>query len=320
MAYYQTYDEATYGGVYANNAGDIDAPNAINENFVLSEGSVGYGATISSYGYFGDTDVYSLGTLSPGNYSLDVSGYNWDYYNSVFTGNITEFGVMDQFGYILANSYNEYTDVHFSLNTSSDVYAYVIGSSYLDGEYSLVYNALPTNSPAVFISGTYIGDLSAGSTGEAFVDFVDLDGVYSGPYSYLWFLDDSPLTLEQDNSLDNSVYLDPSWTGSELSFQLTFIDDAGNYEEGPIYIIGDVLPQNEEVFSANSEQTLITIDEVITHSELYNLDFDNASFILGDGIYNWGGEIGTAPNIRIALTLEDHWSLMRVIPKNLTVG
>ena len=46
MAYSVTYDERTFGGYYSGAAGSRDAPNSLNQLFVLAEGSVGYGALI----------------------------------------------------------------------------------------------------------------------------------------------------------------------------------------------------------------------------------------------------------------------------------
>ena len=93
MAYNYTFDERYAGGVLGYSAGFYDAPNILNEVFVLAENSIGYGATIDDY-ITADIDVYSLGILSPGNYLVDVDDYTWDFSNYDYS-NVSNFKVLD---------------------------------------------------------------------------------------------------------------------------------------------------------------------------------------------------------------------------------
>ena len=120
MAYSVTYDERTYGGYISGSAGSRDAPNDLNTLYVLAEGSVGFGALIQPDFYQADLDVYHLGNLGPGNYTLDVDGYNWDYGNSYIAG-VNNFGVIDSNYSSLGQSYNEFTDVNFTRYSTTDV-------------------------------------------------------------------------------------------------------------------------------------------------------------------------------------------------------
>ena len=76
-------------------------------------------------------DVYDLGILDAGTYLLDVDGYKWDSSNSIYgTAGLTEFGVFDSSGVANYghNSFTEFNDVEFTLDTKTQMYAYVRGS------------------------------------------------------------------------------------------------------------------------------------------------------------------------------------------------
>ena len=70
MPYTSTQDERYIYGI-ERSAGTFDAPGNINEQFFLAEGQKAYGALVYQ-NFSNDVDVYSLGVLSPGTYSITV--------------------------------------------------------------------------------------------------------------------------------------------------------------------------------------------------------------------------------------------------------
>ena len=96
MAYVKTLDERYNGGFLQYDAGTLDAPSILNEVAVLADGSTGYGFLTDAY-TLGDIDIYSLGILDAGYYSVDVDGYSWDFTEFGF-GSVSDFQVLNSYG------------------------------------------------------------------------------------------------------------------------------------------------------------------------------------------------------------------------------
>jgi len=85
MPYTTTVDERFGGTFLSAPAGFRDAPGIINLSYYLAPGTIfkAYGTSVP-YLNVADIDVYSLGVLPSGIYSVKASGNNWDLTNSVF--------------------------------------------------------------------------------------------------------------------------------------------------------------------------------------------------------------------------------------------
>jgi len=84
MAYINTVDER-YGGTFtSSSAGARDAPGGLSSPYALAEGYsfAAYGAL--PFNLVRDVDTYDLGILSRGRYSIQATGWNWDFGNSWF--------------------------------------------------------------------------------------------------------------------------------------------------------------------------------------------------------------------------------------------
>ena len=227
MAYsYINFDEKSYSWT----AGDVDAPGTVGSTaFTLAEGIVGYGATLLS-----DVDVYHLGTLAPGVYSLDVDGSNWDFTNSVYGigTNITQFGFVSNSNYFLGTaSYSQYTNATLTLTTSTDVYAYVMGSAYGYEEYSIRYDYAPfPNVPAVF-SDAYItaGPHQVGDLISANYTYSDANGIAGAIPLVNWYRWNGA-TLESTGQSGLSYQITDADIGYSMAFGSGFYDDAGYLE------------------------------------------------------------------------------------------
>ena len=141
MAYYYTFDERYAGGILEHSVGVYDASNLLNEYFVLAENSTGYGTLVDDYYTIyqnADVDVYSLGSLSPGNYLVDVDDYTWDLVNMDF-GSVSNFKVLDSLGYIVDTSYTTFSDIEFTVLSEDTYYVQIDGPSFGEAQYSVKY-------------------------------------------------------------------------------------------------------------------------------------------------------------------------------------
>ncbi|MDA8717550.1 putative Ig domain-containing protein, partial [Alphaproteobacteria bacterium] len=141
--------------------------------------------------YQADLDIYDLGFLDAGTYVLDVDGYNWDYSNRYFSSGIAEFGVFDytttaDYGHY---SYNDFTDVEFTIETPQQMYAYVWGSSFSGTEYSIQYRKIAEPDfelpdPVGFDEqlGTLYDDTFYLSSNTVYFGEAGNDTIYSGSY------------------------------------------------------------------------------------------------------------------------------------------
>ena len=309
MAWSNTTDERYGGGVLSFSAGELDASNLLNEEAVLAEGVVGYGYSTDAY-LTADIDVYSLGILSAGTYCLDVDSNTWDFFSFDF-GSPSEFGIYDQFGFLVANSFSTFTDVEFSVSTSSTYYAYVKGPIFGTAQYSIVYDeVVTTNSPAIFSNPTYVGTLQAGTSVTASALYLDLDGNTDNVVLTGWFLDDGDISngyetvLTDYTSYDGSIDLDTDWIGKTLHFNVRFFDDAGNLETSQIWEIGEIRSANNSaqgkplILGSTVEYQTLTIDV----DEIADLDG------IGDFSYQWlrsGNVISNATSDHYVLTQDD---------------
>lgn len=153
MAYISTVDERYGGGFLQYDADDLDAPSTLNSTYVLAENDVGYGNLSDMY-ISADRDVYSLGILSTGYYTVDVDEYRWDLSEFGF-GSVSEFRVLDSFGFVVDRSFSTYSDITFVVTSPETYYVEIIGgSSFSEEQYSVVYDKVGELNTAPEIEST----------------------------------------------------------------------------------------------------------------------------------------------------------------------
>ena len=151
MAYYTKLDESTYP------AGNVDLRDSFYDGAgvygQLVEGQWSFGETTYGWNdlniYGADHDYFRLGFLDPGNYSVSVDDWNWDFVNYAY-GSISGFALYDYNGTQIDRKFGAYSDIFFTVTTPSEYYVSVegnIGTS-LDAQYRVGYEFLGSvNSP-----------------------------------------------------------------------------------------------------------------------------------------------------------------------------
>ncbi len=276
MAYFFSSSERL--GVFTS-VGDYDAPSepeyTITSNYYLAPGilNVGYGATVPVQNYYltsADIDFYSLGSLTPGIYKLDVDEYNWDF-DTFSSGTVSEFGITTNqlfYGVGEVVSYNTFLDVDFTIQETTDVWAYVKGSTFNTAEYSIGYEKTAelqtTNFSATFLNATYSGTLNPGSTITVSLSVIDSNGVPAViPIAWYWDGVYAELTNE------NSITITDSHVGKQLSFAAAFYDNAGNFEISNQYQVGLItssIDDNQPPSISSSPVTSATEDSAYSYT------------------------------------------------------
>ena len=298
MAYSSTYDERYYGTYVSSAAGYRDASSYLNSTYVLAEGTVGYG-NLTYQSYTADTDVYSLGVLSAGYYSVDVDTYTWDYSNVGF-GGVSNFQLINSSGTIVATSFGTYSDIEFTVSSSDTYYVKIVGNFYDDQQYSVTYSfdgeISVANSAAVWgSSGSYYGSLISGETLDASVSYYDADGNSDNIVYTFWYLDGVY------QGISDTFTLTDDHIGQSLTYKFAFYDDAGNVETSSAYTAGTILDDVNTINGDAFSNTLIGTsgdDELFGnggHDSLY-MDAGNDTLDGGTGT-DWLFVTGSANSV-----------------------
>ncbi|NRP46013.1 hypothetical protein XMD543_000019 [Marinobacterium sp. xm-d-543] len=130
-------------------AGDKDAPSTTNSLYTVGLNDRAYGFLDSSK-LLGDDDVYSLGRLQAGTYTLDVDKDNWDPSNWTYSSP-RQFSLLNSSGIAIETSYSTFSDIEFEVSTASTYYVKVEGKGYADSQYSILLtqnSATSTTTPS----------------------------------------------------------------------------------------------------------------------------------------------------------------------------
>ena len=319
MAYARTFDERYYGGFLQYDAGTLDAPSILNEVTVLADGSTGYGFLTDAY-TLGDIDIYSLGILDAGYYSVDVDGYTWDYTEFGY-GSVSKFQVLNSYGGVVDTNYSTYSNIDFTVPVSSTYYVKIEGSSFGTEQYSVSYTKTGelvfSNTPAVFSNASYTGNITVGETITSSINYYDPDGYSSVTQSAGlltgWYTQDSSGYLEYLGvDYDDTITLTEDMVGKTLLFNKGFFDGLDNIESSANYVVGIVK-------SANSSPTG-SISITGTTKDGNTLTADTTNFDDADGLgplsYQWnrnGANINGAKSNFYELTQDDIGSQITVI-------
>ena len=139
MAYANTVDERYNGGYVQYPAGTLELREISNSGAVLASGSwnAGYGTLIDE-GVLRDIDVYSLGILAPGEYTVDVDEYTWDFSNIGF-GSISSFRVLDLIGRTVVSATSTLREIVLETYRSETFYLQIEGSYVGEAQYRASY-------------------------------------------------------------------------------------------------------------------------------------------------------------------------------------
>lgn len=249
MSYSISIDESTFNGLnYA--AGVLDVRDSFYDTTSafgrLREGYWAYGELTVANGpsyLLRDHDFYDLGFLSSGVYQISVENFTWDFGN-FDPGSVSSFSLISSSGLVLETSYSVFSPIQFTASGSSQYFVSVTGPISLDAQYRIGYSFIvpaPTNSPAVFGTGFYYGDVRVHADVSASISYFDANGNSDNLVVVGWYVDG----VFQDVTLvTDSFSLLGEHQGKALSFLFMFIDDAGNTEISPLFSAGIVQPNN----------------------------------------------------------------------------
>ena len=231
MAWISTIDER-YAGTYTQySAGVLDASHLLNDGAVIAESSRAYGTAVDDY-LTADIDVYSLGILDAGSYTVDVDDYTWDWGNYDLSS-IGSFQVLNSYGYSITTlpNYSSFLDINFTVVSPETYYVMVTGPSYGEAQYSIEYTkALAVvNYPA--ISNLYVdGSSVVGEELSVAGTYFDLNGIPSFNLTSLvyWYRMDTngnTSTISEESSYTYTITSDD--VGYYVGYSYGFIDSDG---------------------------------------------------------------------------------------------
>ena len=236
MAFLTTVDEKSTGFYSTNPSAYTDAPAALETNFYIAPGiyNSAYGllGVNASYGWYADTDVYSMGSLNIGSYSVSASTGYW-FYGAGYSNYVTPtVSVYNTAGNLVAGGSSSNTS--FSVTASNTYYIAITGSNYSPSQYSLSYTYTPfTNYPANSGSLAITGNLIEGGTLSLAGTWSDANGLTnansSGGYTYGWYTssDNINWTRVSLSTISSGYVIKSDDIGKYIDCLVTFVDDTG---------------------------------------------------------------------------------------------
>ncbi len=256
MAWSSTVDER-YAGTYTQySAGYYDASNLLNDITFIAESSKAYGTAVDDHST-ADIDVYSLGILDAGSYTVDVDDYTWDWGNYDLSS-IGSFQVLNSYGYSVTAlpNYSSYLDINFTVVSSETYYVMVTGPSYGEAQYSIEYTKAPAvvNYPA--ISNLYLGGSAvAGEELSVAGTYFDFNGIPGSPVSlFEWYRIDTNgnfSTVAGENG--NTYNITSEDVGYYVGFTYAFYDSDGFTEKFNLVTTSEPVESNISNASPVSE-------------------------------------------------------------------
>lgn len=282
MAYNVTVDERYFGGYLSNSSGYYDAPDLLNEIFVISEGVTAYGTNVDTF-FSADIDTYSLGLLNPGEYIVDVDDNTWDFTNFDF-GSVSTIQVINSAGYQVASSYGTYSNLNFTVNSLDTFYVSITGPSFGDSQYSVGYSKVdqPVNYFATGLNPLIIGSINdekftSGETLTADLLISDLNGFAYENVVVNWYIDKNGNVENLGNGF--TYQIQESEVGGYLGFTAAFYDNAGFFEFLGPYYTNEIVQQSNSNQAPQFQSTAITsaIEDQIYSYEINTFDPDGDS-------------------------------------------
>jgi Ca2+-binding RTX toxin-like protein len=284
MAYSSTYDEKATGfySYYASNY--TDAPGNLFSSFYVAAGLVNKASGLLTAGWYtADTDVYSLGTLSAGTYSVNASNSYWFYgsgYSNYVSPTVT---IYNSSGQVVTGGY--FSTATFTVTSNSNYYVEIKGSAYSSSQYEFYYTFTPpTNYAANSGSLAISGNLVVGSVLSLSGQFSDLNGLTvansTNGYSYIWYTSGDGVNWTPVGY--SSTYLVKSTdAGKFIDCLIGFTDDAGYYETvspAPAYVLApDATPPT---IAITSDKSSLTSGQTATIT--FILSESSTDFAVGD--------------------------------------
>jgi Ca2+-binding RTX toxin-like protein len=236
MAYLTTFDEKSTGFYSSNPSAYTDAPATLGTNFYIApdiyNSAYGLLGVNASYGWYADTDVYSMGSLNIGRYSVSASKGYW-FYGAGYSDYVTPtVSVYNSAGNLVAGGSSSTTS--FSVTASNTYYIAITGSNYSPSQYSLSYTYTPfTNYTANSGSLAITGNLIEGGTLNLAGTWSDANGLAiansSGGYTYGWYTSSDNINWTQVSlsTISSGYVIKSDDIAKYIDCIITFVDDTG---------------------------------------------------------------------------------------------
>jgi methionine-rich copper-binding protein CopC len=230
MPHFSTYDEKATGFYSYSASNYTDAPGNLYSSFYVAAGLVNTASgLLTASRYTADTDIYSLGTLSAGTYTVNASNSNWFYgsgYSNYVSPTVT---IYNSIGQVVTGGY--FSTATFMVTSNSSYYVEIKGSPYSSSQYEFYYTFTPptnysANSGSLAISGNPV----VGSVLSLSGQFSDLNGLAianaTNGYSYKWYSSADGVNWLLVGS-SSSYTIKATDSGKFINCLIGFIDDAG---------------------------------------------------------------------------------------------
>lgn len=315
MTFNQTFDER-FGFDQADfNEGqpgdqDLGANKGVGELIgTLAPDRMAYGALAAPSFLEEDSDLYDLGVLAPGNYTIDVQNFDW--------GNTSTFGSVRRTSLsndnIDANGFGETIlgagKIDFTVSEAANYLLRLTGRSGENAQYTVNFyeeGTILRNNEAIFNPFVFQTDLQVGDFPFVTLRANDPDG-RSQPGEIEYFLDgESFITLPSSEIF----FIQQEHVGKFLTVRFSFVDDGNTREVSDFFSVGQVIgqPNREAFFGFGSPLLLVEAGDTVTQGlsifdedGTENADFETDWFV--DGELFFEGDDFTVPESAIGKEL-----------------
>lgn len=284
MAYSFTRDEKATGfsSIYASNY--TDAPDYLSNSFYVAAGLWNKASGLLTASWYGaDKDVYSLGTLGAGTYSVTASNSYWFYgsgYSNYVNPTVT---IYNSAGQVVTGGFT--STAVFTVNSNSNYYVEIKGSAWASSQYEFYYTFTPpTNYPAnsgsLAISGTPV----VGSVLSLSGTFSDLNGLTiakaTNGYGYTWYASGNGINWAPVG-YSSTYQVKAADAGKFIDCLVSFTDDAGYYETvSPAHVNILVTDTTPPTLAITSNRSSLTAGQTATIT--FALSESSTDFAVGD--------------------------------------
>ena len=223
MSYANTVDEKSTGFYSFSASAYSDAPFSLDTTYVIAPSSTeaAYGLLTAASGV-ADQDIYAMGTLYAGTYSISASRWTW-FFGTGYSNYITPIVyIYNSLAVIVASGL--YGTANFTITTPGTYYIDVKGSSSSSSQYQLIYTKEAPVNYALTSDVSIYGTTKPGNTVGVTGTYTDANGTTSSSLNYYWYVAGAVVSYSSTYAISSSD------AGKTLVAVISLYDDAGYFE------------------------------------------------------------------------------------------